>query len=118
MKHTKEPWSLPHFANDAINCDCGLIFGSNEPEISCIGEIFRSKDDSIFESEYPQSEEAKENAKRIIACVNACQGISNEALDAGILDDAIALLLNAGKDVGVTWENGKPYYDGVKVEVD
>ena len=55
------------------------------------------------------------DAERIVACVNACKGITNEALEKGILDDAIALVLNAGKSIGVTWDGMTPYYEGVKV---
>ena len=59
--------------------------------------------------------DSEANAKRIVACVNACKGITNEALEKGIFDDAIALVLNAGKDIGVTWDGMAPYYEGVKV---
>lgn len=31
------------------------------------------------------------NAKRIVACVNACAGITNEALEAGIVLDSVKL---------------------------
>ncbi len=55
------------------------------------------------------------NAERIVACVNACKGLTNEVLDKGILADAIALVLNAGKDIGITWDGMTPYYEGVKV---
>lgn len=57
----------------------------------------------------------QEDAERIVACVNACKGLTNEVLGKGILEDAIALVLNAGKDIGVTWDGATPYYEGVKV---
>lgn len=57
-----------------------------------------------------------EDFKRAMICVNACKDISDEALQKGIIDDGIALVLNAGKDIGIEWRDGLiPYYDGVEV---
>jgi hypothetical protein len=68
MKHTKEPWDF---------------LGERAPQI--IGE---DKVISLMYSENMLSGKDKrllENAKRIVACVNACAGITNEALEAGYI---------------------------------
>ena len=103
MKHAREEWS----SDTELYSKKSTLFIYDKIG-AIVAEVFRYRDLDNFDMVF-------ENAKRIVACVNACQGISNEALDAGILDDAIALVLNSGKDIGVTWENEKPIYDGVKV---
>jgi hypothetical protein len=90
-KHTKEPW-------EAIAVDDMYEIYSKTTGHEVVWSI-----DSVA------------NAQRIVACVNACKELTNEVLDKGILEDAIALVLNAGKDIGVTWDNVTPYYEGVKV---
>jgi len=54
-EHTKEPWTSD---------ECGNI-GAGEPEY-ILGMV----------SELPEA-----NAKRIVACVNACAGMTNEELE-------------------------------------
>ena len=44
------------------------------------------------------------NAKRIVACVNALDGISNEALEAGVVGDAILALKGVYRDKGNTYD--------------
>ena len=56
MSHTKEPW---HVAN---------------------GNQIRSERDQIARAWMMRGGEGKENARRIVACVNACAGIPNEVL--------------------------------------
>lgn len=48
----------------------------------------------------------KEIAERIITCVNACSGITNEALNAGIVDDLVTQAMRAG----MYW-----YIDGIEI---
>jgi hypothetical protein len=92
-KHTKEPWEIIRTSNGTFT---GQVYSGIEDKVVCFS----------FDAE---------NAERIIACVNACNGLTNEVLDKGILEDAIALVLNAGKDIGITWDGMAPYYEGVKV---
>ena len=33
------------------------------------------------------------DAKRIVACVNACEGITTEALEAGVVEDSIGIAI-------------------------
>jgi hypothetical protein len=64
-KHTKEPWARNEH---------GYIYGGNPSYV--IGHI---------------SQESEANARRIVACVNACAGISNEQLE----DDRLDVFLQA-----------------------
>lgn len=70
MNHTKEPWHVEY--DDAgyitINDDTGYI-------------MLFMKDDEL--------EMTASNAKRIVACVNACAGITNEALEAGVVHSSL-----------------------------
>lgn len=70
-KHTPEPWSV--FSPMSGNYNSGICGNSGnvivpwgEPELA----------DGILN---------KEDANRIVACVNACAGLANDALDSGII---------------------------------
>ena len=66
MKHTKEPWKTYKGNTHEIFANDGDVIASSE---EChIGH-----------------REAAANAQRIVACVNACSGITNEALEAGYI---------------------------------
>lgn len=93
VTHTKEPWEMICTSNGVFT---GQVYSNIEDKVVCFS----------FDAE---------NAERIVACVNACKGLTNEVLGKGILEDAIALVLNAGKDIGVTWDGAMPYYEGVKI---
>jgi len=58
MNHTKEPW-YKHKGNT------GIIYGNEGVSVAA------GHDNEI--------------AQRIVACVNACEGITNEALEAGYI---------------------------------
>jgi hypothetical protein len=49
------------------------------------------------------------DAKRIVACVNACEGITNEALEAGVVEWGV----NMANDI----TSGDIWKDGEKVKV-
>ena len=68
MKHTKEPWEV----SDT------WIFESRRSGHVAV---------TVF----------KEQAKRIVACVNACKGISNEALDNCVILEMLHALKKARK---------------------
>lgn len=64
MSHTKEPWSMLDTGRDIhINKSGGVGF---------IGSIH------IYEH---RAEQCRENARRIVACVNACAGIPTDDLE-------------------------------------
>lgn len=99
MKHTKEPWEA-----------------RRDPSYyGIVSEVYAGDKFILGTGGVHSPSELEANTKRIVACVNACKGLTNEVLDEGILEDAIALVLNAGKDIGVTWDGAMPYYEGVKV---
>ena len=65
-KHTKEPW------NDKLIKVCFVELGKLGVHVTI--------------PHYPD-EEAKENARRIVACVNACDGIKTDGLEKLVLRD-------------------------------
>ena len=69
MKHTKEPW--------VVVLNRGTKIASDVED----GYIVETKRDDIDVV----------NACRIVACVNACAGITNKALEAGIVLDSVRL---------------------------
>ena len=82
MKHTKEPWRVhlldrrTMIASDAEN---GYLAETRHIHSGDIEEI---------------------NAKRIVACVNACAGITNEALEAGIVGDVLRNYMQDSNHIG------------------
>lgn len=84
MKHTKEPWGvvsdLPVY---------GIYSESEDRHIV----------QTINQNNYKTHAKSKENigiqnfedAERIVACVNACEGITTEALKKGIVSDSVGL---------------------------
>lgn len=94
MNHTKEPWRT---------------YKGNTHE------IFANDGDFIASSEecHVGHNEAEANAKRIVACVNACAGITNEALEAGVVKCAIDNL-----EYDLQQEGEGFYFDGAKVKED
>ena len=62
MKHTKEPWKKASLYR------CYILSDTNE---------------NVAITTY------HEDARRIVACVNACAGITNEALEAGVVHSAL-----------------------------
>jgi len=66
MKHTKEPWEF----GDIYSYGIGFIYGAGI-------EVAETNGNSL--------EEINANAKRIVACVNSCAGITTEALEAGVI---------------------------------
>ena len=68
MKHAKEPWYvIPHPVWPRAKCRI-----SNNPE-----DLWGNFGDICYVGE--------EDAKRIVACVNACAGIRTEVLEKGII---------------------------------
>ena len=67
MKHTVEPWEVGELLQQNI---IGGVGNEQDVIVSCITT---------------ETGDREANAKRIIACVNACAGITNEALEAGVV---------------------------------
>lgn len=77
MSHTPEPW--------VYNSTHGWIEQQGAAGTRVILCQLWNRHDETFPN-------ATANAQRIIACVNACAGLSHEALDAGIITDLLAAL--------------------------
>ena len=69
MKHTKEPWKV----SSRI---ATFITNPNSAYTEVIAQCY-----------FLDNKKEEENAKRIVACVNACAGITNETLARYKLDD-------------------------------
>jgi len=75
MKHTKEPW----IAEKTLQGRDSSISNSRGMTIAMAYKNENIDGDDLA------------NAKRIVACVNACAGITNEALEKGIVLDSVKL---------------------------
>lgn len=87
MKHTKEPWKAIDRRDLRFNVIGWAIWQDLERPFSNskIGDrIAITPDGSTVENEA--------NAKRIALCVNACAGITNEALEEGIVKGCIEII--------------------------
>ncbi len=85
MKHTKEPWNTWEPLYPRV-----VISKSEREDIARVTYI--------------------EDAQRIVACVNACAGITNEVLEAGIIKKALIAYLGT-YDKGMTWNSMKVWED-------
>ncbi len=72
MKHTKEPWKVDEKES---------MFITDLEDSETIAECLCNDSDGTY----------KLNAERIVACVNACQGITNEALKAGVVEWGVTM---------------------------
>lgn len=70
--HTKEPWL----------CDKRTVYALNKKGFNIFSAVVQDCRTSNSEME--------ENARRIVACVNACEGISTETLQQGNIADRVA----------------------------
>ncbi len=75
MKHTKEPWRVGNH--------CCIVSDTPIPEVDSVSSVEYYGGHCICESV------TDANAERIIACVNACQGITTEALEADVVSRCI-----------------------------
>ncbi len=80
MKHTKEPWRVGN--------QCCIVSDTPIPEVDSMSSVEYYGGHCICESV------TDTNAERIVACVNACQGITTEALEAGIVEKCVMRLIN------------------------
>ncbi len=93
MNHTKEPWYVLQ-NKKWRNADYRISNKEND-EWANFGQI-------AYASEY--------NAKRIVACVNACEGITNDVLEEGLIEKALVAYFGS-YDRNATW-NGMKVWEG------
>jgi hypothetical protein len=91
MKHTKEPWIIDSDRRRGAN----LIRGDKAKMVAW----------TIYFDNGSKTELA--NAKRIVACVNACAGITNEALEAGVVRNVLGEYMQDSNHIG----DVKIFYD-------
>ena len=65
-KHTPEPWKMIYYGPDEKNLSYEVC--SDNAELTQIAET-------------GMNERGKENARRIVACINACKGWDTETLE-------------------------------------
>lgn len=73
MKHTKEPWAVDSVMSEAMH---DIILDYHAPDGGYPTVVAMAHG---YEDEFPSVLEAEANARRIVACVNACAGIENPA---------------------------------------
>ncbi len=73
--HTKEPWRVKH-AEHGSNC----FYVVDSDATSAVARVTNYKMQGVGEA----------NARRIMACVNACEGIDTELIEPRMLGDQIA----------------------------
>jgi hypothetical protein len=85
VSHTKEPWVVCGTSRNG--CTCGYIFGDN-------GEAYVAQALTIRNNVDPVASEdaAKDNARRIVACVNAFAGIPDPQAYVAAVEEARAAL--------------------------
>ena len=94
MKHTKEPW----VAEKTLQGRDSSISNSRGKTIAIAYKNENIDGDDLA------------NAKRIVACVNACEGITNEALEEGLIEEALVAYLGT-YDRSTTWNGMKVWED-------
>jgi hypothetical protein len=94
MKHTKEPWVAEK-----------TLQGRNSSISNRQGKTIAIS----YQNENIDGDDLA-NAKRIVACVNACEGITNEALEEGLIEEALVAYLGT-YDRSATWNGMKVWED-------
>jgi len=79
MEHTKEPWKTAYRRRPSNEMMYQEIFDSNGKTIAILTWY------PVKIDEYTTATNREENARRIVACVNACVGISTEDLERGYI---------------------------------
>ena len=94
MNHTKEPWEA-----------------RRDPSYyGIVSEVYAGDKFILGTGGVHSPSELEANTKRIVACVNACAGITNEALEKGLVSCAVENLAQ-----NLPYDDGNFYFDDVKV---
>jgi len=100
MKHTKEPWHVMEKGFGVNNGNANPIVYANDDKLryvcKCADWLNIITTDNLA------------NAQRIVKCINACAGITDEALDAGVVRGCIEVARivnnpNVRKDSDLRW---------------
>lgn len=79
MTHTATPWVI--HGRSGISQPIVIGLAETGPRWTLV---------KVMQPQAP-TKEANANAARIVACVNACDGVSNAALDAGVIASLVKL---------------------------
>jgi hypothetical protein len=94
MNHTKEPWEA-----------------RRDPSYyGIVSEVYAGDKFILGTGGVHSPSELEANTKRIVACVNACAGITNEALEKGLIKCAVENLAQ-----NLPYDDGNFYFDDMKV---
>jgi len=95
MNHTKEPWEA-----------------RRDPSYyGIVSEVYAGDKFILGTGGVHSPSELEANTKRIVACVNACAGITNEALEKGVIKEAMELFWIVS-DKAILNENNQMTYKG------
>lgn len=107
MKHTKEPWK--------VCSDLPVYAIYSESENFRVSQTANQNNHKTYGSSYANTGIPKyQDAERIVSCVNNCAGITDEALEAGIIEDALYFLINHNRSVTQD-EKGQYFYNGIRI---
>ena len=94
MKHTKEPWEA-----------------RRDPSYyGIVSEVYAGDKFILGTGGVHSPSELEANTKRIVACVNACEGITNDVLEEGLIEKALVAYFGS-YDRNATW-NGMKVWEG------
>lgn len=101
MKHTKEPW-------DVVSDSPVMAIYSEPEDYRVVQTVNQNNFNTYGKSRVDVGVYKQEDAERIVACVNACEGITNEALEAGVIQSA---LINFEESLGLEKGEQFCFYD-------
>jgi hypothetical protein len=121
MKHTPAPWCIgdiqakryPGYPGESF--EAGIHVGDKPNRGNCLAIVYSGGDGALRNS----MNDIEANARRIVACVNACEGIPTEALECqskkqitptmiGMIEEMALLLKLAIARVELAHKDGDP----------
>ena len=90
-KHTPGPWTLPHFADDSVDCNCLYILADGYAGAICVVNVDNGLPISEGGNDCPPLEEAIANAYLLHAApdlLDACRCHYDDGMDGNILREA------------------------------
>jgi hypothetical protein len=84
MNHTKEPWEAR----------------SDPSYYGIVSEVYAGDKFILSTGGVHSPSELEANTKRIALCVNACEGITDEALEAGVVGDVLRNYMQDSNHIG------------------
>ena len=95
VKHTPGPWSVPHFAQPDVNCECGYVLTGGMMGAVCTVHCSGDGDDWQKNGDNPKFAEAVANAY-LIATAPELLAVAREAITAINRADRMQRLRHSG----------------------